>query len=145
MIKPVALAGVALAVVSGFLHWVIEGPNEVQPEDDAEAKHLHRRKRPSKTRTIVTARRTNRMTRPKGTLTRNSTLTRLNHWFTAACFVLLTISGLSMFHPLLFWMSELFGGGQWTRAMHPWIGIALLISYTGLIVAVLARQSLEQR
>ena len=74
------------------------------------------------------------MTRPKGTLTRNSTLTRLNHWFTAACFVLLTISGLSMFHPLLFWMSEFFGGGQWTRAIHPWIGIALLISYTGLIV-----------
>ena len=74
------------------------------------------------------------MTRPKGTLTRNSTLTRLNHWFTAACFVLLTISGLSMFHPLLFWMSEFFGGGQWTRAIHPWIGIALLISYTGLII-----------
>jgi len=74
------------------------------------------------------------MTRPKGTLTRNSTSTRLNHWFTAACFVLLTISGLSMFYPLLFWMSEFFGGGQWTRAVHPWIGIALLISYTGLII-----------
>jgi formate dehydrogenase subunit gamma len=74
------------------------------------------------------------MTRPKGTLTRNSTLTRLNHWFTAACFVLLTISGLSMFHPLLFWMSEFLGGGQWTRAVHPWIGIALLVSYTGLII-----------
>jgi len=40
LIKPVALAGVALAVVSGFLHWVIEGPNQVQPEDDAEAQHL---------------------------------------------------------------------------------------------------------
>ena len=74
------------------------------------------------------------MKRPKGTLTRNSTSTRLNHWFTAACFVLLTISGLSMFYPLLFWMSEFFGGGQWTRAVHPWIGIALLVSYTGLII-----------
>jgi formate dehydrogenase subunit gamma len=74
------------------------------------------------------------MTRPKGALTRNTTTTRLNHWFTAACFVLLTLSGLSMFHPLLFWMSGLFGGGQWTRAAHPWIGIALLISYTGLIL-----------
>jgi formate dehydrogenase iron-sulfur subunit len=40
LLKPVALAGVALAVVSGFLHWVIEGPNEVQPKDDAEAQHL---------------------------------------------------------------------------------------------------------
>ena len=28
----------------------------------------------------------------------------------------------------------MFGGGQWTRAIHPWIGIVLLISYTGLIV-----------
>ena len=74
------------------------------------------------------------MTRPKGALTRNSTLTRINHWITAACFVLLTLSGLSMFHPMLFWLSGLFGGGQWMRAVHPWIGIVLLISYTGLII-----------
>ncbi len=40
LIKPVALAGVALAAVSGFLHWVIAGPNEVQPEDEVEAQHL---------------------------------------------------------------------------------------------------------
>ena len=74
------------------------------------------------------------MTRPRGTLIRNTTVTRLNHWLTAACFVLLMLSGLSMFHPLLFWLSELFGGGQWTRAIHPWIGIVLAISYSGMIV-----------
>ena len=28
----------------------------------------------------------------------------------------------------------MFGGGQWTRAVHPWIGVVLLISYTGLII-----------
>jgi len=28
----------------------------------------------------------------------------------------------------------LFGGGQWTRAIHPWIGIVLLISYAGLVI-----------
>ena len=39
-----------------------------------------------------------------------------------------------MFHPLMFWLSGLFGGGQWTRAIHPWIGIVLLISYAGLVV-----------
>ena len=44
------------------------------------------------------------------------------------------LSGLSMFHPMLFFLSGLFGGGQWTRAIHPWIGIVLLISYAGLIV-----------
>jgi formate dehydrogenase subunit gamma len=74
------------------------------------------------------------MTRPKGTLIRNPTMTRINHWITATCFVLLTLSGLSMFDPLMFWLSNLFGGGQWTRAIHPWIGIVLVISYAGMIV-----------
>ena len=74
------------------------------------------------------------MTHPRGTLIRNTTATRINHWITAGCFVLLLLSGLSMFHPLLFLLSALFGGGQWTRAIHPWIGIVLLVSYAGLIV-----------
>jgi formate dehydrogenase subunit gamma len=74
------------------------------------------------------------MTHPKGTLVRNTTATRINHWITGGCFVLLLLSGLSMFHPMLFFLSELFGGGQWTRAIHPWIGIVLLVSYAGLIV-----------
>jgi formate dehydrogenase subunit gamma len=74
------------------------------------------------------------MSYPPGTLIRNTTATRINHWITAACFVLLMLSGLSMFHPMLFFLSGLFGGGQWTRAIHPWIGIVLLISYCGLIV-----------
>lgn len=74
------------------------------------------------------------MTRPKGTLIRNATLTRLNHWLTAACFVLLMLSGLAMFDPLLFWLSNLFGSGQWTRAIHPWIGLVLVVSYAGMIV-----------
>ena len=74
------------------------------------------------------------MTYPRGTLIRNTTATRINHWITAGCFVLLLLSGLSMFHPLLFWLSGLFGGGQWTRAVHPWIGVVLLLSYAGMIV-----------
>jgi formate dehydrogenase subunit gamma len=77
------------------------------------------------------------MSYPKGTIIRNSTAARLNHWTTAACFVLLTLSGLSMFHPMLFWLSNLFGGGQWTRAIHPWIGVVLLVSYLGLIIQYL--------
>jgi formate dehydrogenase subunit gamma len=73
------------------------------------------------------------MSHPRDTLTRNTTLTRVNHWITGGCFVLLMLSGLSMFHPLLFFLSGLFGGGQWARAIHPWIGIVLLISYAGLV------------
>jgi formate dehydrogenase subunit gamma len=74
------------------------------------------------------------MTRPPGTLVRNTTAARINHWITAGCFILLLLSGLAMFHPMLFFLSNLFGGGQWTRAVHPWIGTVLLVSYLGLIV-----------
>lgn len=71
---------------------------------------------------------------PEGSVVRHDTKARINHWITAACFVLLLLSGLSMFHPMLFWLSGLFGGGQWARAVHPWIGIVLLLSYSGMIV-----------
>ena len=74
------------------------------------------------------------MTRPPGTLVRNTTAARINHWITAGCFILLLLSGLAMFHPMLFFLSNLFGGGQWTRAVHPWIGTVLLVSYLGLIL-----------
>jgi formate dehydrogenase subunit gamma len=39
-----------------------------------------------------------------------------------------------MFHPIFFFLSALFGGGQWTRAVHPWIGIVLVVSYAGMVV-----------
>jgi formate dehydrogenase subunit gamma len=74
------------------------------------------------------------MTHPHGTLTRNTTGTRINHWITGGCFVLLVLSGLSMFDPITSFLSGLFGGGQSTRAIHPWIGVVLLISYLGLII-----------
>lgn len=74
------------------------------------------------------------MTYPRGTFIRNTATQRVNHWITAACFVLLMISGLAMFHPLLFWLSALFGSGEWMRAVHPWIGCVLVVSYAGMIV-----------
>jgi len=74
------------------------------------------------------------MTRPKNAIVRYTLANRVNHWITAICFVLLVLSGLSMFHPMLFFLSGLFGGGQWARAAHPWIGVVLLLSYLGLIV-----------
>ena len=71
---------------------------------------------------------------PEGTIVRNTRAARVNHWITATCFVLLAISGMAMFHPMLFWLTGLFGGGQWARTAHPWIGIVLSVSYLGLIV-----------
>lgn len=74
------------------------------------------------------------MTYPKGTIVRYSVASRINHWITGGCFVLLVLSGLSMFDPILFFLSGLFGGGESTRAIHPWIGVVLMISYAGLII-----------
>ncbi|MFL9934535.1 formate dehydrogenase subunit gamma [Paraburkholderia sp. RL18-103-BIB-C] len=59
---------------------------------------------------------------------------RSNHWVTAICFVLLALSGLAMFHPSMFWLSVLFGGGQWMRILHPFIGAVMFLSFAGLVV-----------
>jgi formate dehydrogenase subunit gamma len=57
---------------------------------------------------------------------------RINHWITAISLVLLALSGLSLFHPSLYFLTGLFGGGQLTRAIHPWIGVILFFSFLGL-------------
>ena len=59
---------------------------------------------------------------------------RVNHWITATCLVLLALSGLALFHPTLFFLTNLFGGGQATRAIHPWIGVVLFFSFAGLFL-----------
>jgi formate dehydrogenase subunit gamma len=59
---------------------------------------------------------------------------RINHWITATSLVLLALSGLALFHPSLFFLTGLFGGGQWTRAIHPWIGVVLFFSFAGLFI-----------
>ena len=38
ILKPVALASIAFTALAGFLHWIIVGPDEVQPEDEARAR-----------------------------------------------------------------------------------------------------------
>lgn len=59
---------------------------------------------------------------------------RVNHWITAILFTLLGLSGLAMFSPFLFFLSGLFGGGQATRAIHPWFGVFLMASFAILFL-----------
>jgi formate dehydrogenase subunit gamma len=59
---------------------------------------------------------------------------RINHWIVAITFVLLLLSGLSLFHPSLFWLSTLFGGGAVVRWLHPWLGLVLAVAFLGLFV-----------
>src|ERR1700742_5027531 len=66
------------------------------------------------------------------TVDRYSGGARINHWITATCLVLLALSGLALFHPSLFFLTKLFGGGEATRAIHPWIGVVLFFSFFGL-------------
>ena len=66
------------------------------------------------------------------TVDRYTTGARINHWITAASLVLLALSGLALFHPSLFFLTGLFGGGEITRAIHPWIGVVLFFSFLGL-------------
>ena len=59
---------------------------------------------------------------------------RSNHWVTAICFIVLTVSGLAMFHPATAWMAVFLGGGQWTRILHPFFGILMFASFALLVV-----------
>lgn len=61
-------------------------------------------------------------------------LTRLNHWVTAVCMIVLLLSGLAFFHPSMYWLTGLFGGGQVTRWLHPIVGVVLFFSFLLLFV-----------
>lgn len=62
-------------------------------------------------------------------LQRYSANERSNHWAVALLFIMAGLSGLALFHPALFWLSNLFGGGPWTRILHPFIGVAMFILF----------------
>lgn len=70
--------------------------------------------------------------------------TRANHWLTAVCLVLLLVSGLGFFHPSLYFLTGLFGGGQTARFLHPWLGVVLFVSFLGLFIRM-ARLNLPRR
>lgn len=59
---------------------------------------------------------------------------RSNHWAVAILFILAGLSGLALFHPALFWLSNLFGGGPWTRILHPFLGVAMFVLFLGLVI-----------
>ena len=59
---------------------------------------------------------------------------RGNHWIVAIAFVLLALSGLALFHPAFFWLTNLFGGGTWTRILHPVVGVFMVVLFFILAV-----------
>ncbi len=69
---------------------------------------------------------------------RHTSWQRFIHGSTALLMVLLILSGLALFHPALFFLSGLFGGGTWNRILHPWLGIVLVISFVLLFLRFVA-------
>ena len=63
---------------------------------------------------------------------RHSPFVRINHWTAAISMILLWLSGFALFYPRLFFLSDLFGGGQNTRALHPWLGVIVFVAFYGL-------------
>lgn len=59
---------------------------------------------------------------------------RVNHWITGISFILLALSGLAFFHPAFFPLTALFGGGEWARIAHPFIGLIMFAAFAKLFM-----------
>jgi len=54
---------------------------------------------------------------------------RVNHALLALAFILAGLTGLAFLHPSMFWLSSLFGGGQWTQFLHPLFGVLMFVFF----------------
>lgn len=79
------------------------------------------------------------------TLPRYTAGERTNHWVVAFAFVLAALSGLAIYHPALFWLSAPFGGGTWTRILHPFIGLVMMLAFLLLAASVWEDNRMQDR
>jgi len=59
---------------------------------------------------------------------------RINHWAVVVFFLASALSGLALFHPALYFLSGLFGGGPWDRILHPFLGVLAVLLFVGMFV-----------
>jgi len=71
--------------------------------------------------------------------------TRMNHWAIALLFFAAGLSGLAFFHPSLFFLSGLFGGGTWSRILHPYLGVAMFLCFVGMYVRLWRENIINQQ
>jgi formate dehydrogenase subunit gamma len=83
--------------------------------------------------------------RRRDLILRYSAAVRTRHWLVAIAFILAALSGLALFHPALFGLSDLFGGGPWTRVLHPFLGLLMVLVFLILAAAVAAENRMEPR
>lgn len=70
---------------------------------------------------------------------------RANHWIVGICFILLGLSGLAFFHPAFYPLTQLFGGGPWTRILHPYIGVLMALFFIVMVLRFWRLNVMEQR
>jgi len=83
--------------------------------------------------------------RKPGLIQRYTAGQRSNHWVIAITFVLLALSGLALFHPAFYWLTNLFGGGGWTRILHPYIGVLMFICFFVFAIRMWGHNSLNKQ
>ncbi len=66
---------------------------------------------------------------PDGKIVRHDNVERIVHWSLAIAFLFLFLSGLALFSPFFFWLSAVFGGGQFMRMLHPFAGVLLVLLF----------------
>jgi len=65
-------------------------------------------------------------------LVRYSASDRYTHILVAVLFILAALSGLAFFHPSMFFLSSVLGGGPTARVLHPFIGSAMFVLFVVL-------------
>lgn len=62
--------------------------------------------------------------------------TRINHWFVALLFLCAGLTGLAFFHPFFWPLTALFGGGVWSKILHPFFGLLMVLGFVVLFFQV---------
>ena len=70
--------------------------------------------------------------------------TRMNHWYVVLMFIAAGLSGLAFFHPSLFFFTAFFGGGQWTRILHPFFGLGMVLGFAFLFFTMWRENVLDR-
>lgn len=74
------------------------------------------------------------MARSSSDISRYTDGDRVNHWLVVVCFLIAAGTGLAFFHPSMYWLAELMGGGPWARIIHPFAGVLMALGFIGLFM-----------
>ena len=62
-------------------------------------------------------------------LVRHTQRERVLHWLVVLAFLCAAASGFAFFHPSLYWLTDLVGGGTWSALLHPFMGLAMALAF----------------